>query len=218
MTLEEMIQFGKSNPQETPEFYYWVNTVQEYLKAIPNHLYITQATPALIACAHHGENSIKRNSAVSQITAILMRIYDNQQESFLQEQTTAPLLSAFKNHIMQPVQTEFELAIQCKNEGRYQHAIIEACKAVESMCKIVCDLHHVQYDPKDTFSKLVQYLRQIGIVPLDGLLDGYPIMRNKTSAHGATTQTYLPTLDDATFEINRAAALIVYLYQNGVHK
>jgi hypothetical protein len=38
-------------------------------------------------------------------------------------------------------------------------------------------------------------------------------MRNQASGHGADEDTYEPTNEDAVFEINRGAALLIYLYE-----
>lgn len=212
MTLSKMIAFGHSNPKESADFYYWVQKVETYLKTIENRQYLVCATPWIYDCMNHGANSIKRHSAVSHITATLMRIYDNQQETYLNENVASPLLSIFKDARLQPVQTSFESAIQCKNEGRYEHAITDACKAIESMCKVICSELCIPYNDKDTLSKLIQKLRVAQVLPFDGMLDGCQVMRNKTAAHGQASGAYTADINDANFEINRTAAVLLYLY------
>ncbi|MBQ8625968.1 MAG: hypothetical protein IJ419_07400, partial [Agathobacter sp.] len=118
MTLQEMIEQGRNITSETPEYYFWVDNVERYLDSLPNKSYIDQTRTSINDCKEHGENSILRKRGIFKIVAILMRIYDNEQEKFLQDNVTTPLLSIFEDERMRYAKQEFEDALQHLNEGR----------------------------------------------------------------------------------------------------
>ena len=213
MTLQEIIEQGKNITSETPEYYFWLDNVEQYLNSLPTKSYLDQATAAINDCKEHGENSILRKRGTFKIVAVLMHIYDNEQEKFLHECVSKPLLSIFEDTRVSIVKEEFELSIQFKNEGRYKQSVTEMCKSLESMMKDICKYRGITYDEKDTFNKLVNILKDNRIIPLNGMVDGHQVMRNKNSGHGADEDTYEPTKEDAVLEINRGAALLIYLYE-----
>lgn len=213
MNLEEMIKKGKEKTDNNENYYYWLDTVEEYLNNIPNKTYIEKAKNAIKNGRDLGCSSTKRNESKAQITAILMRIYDNQQEEFLNENITKELLSIFTDSRLENVKKQFEKAIQFKNEERFEQSLTEILKSIESMMKLICQLNKLDYEEDFTYKKLTDVLIQHNIIPLNGLLDGFHIMRNKTSAHGKTSTTYTPDKNDVNFEINRGASLLIYLYE-----
>lgn len=213
MTLQEMIEQGRNITNETPEYYFWVGNVERYLNGLPNKSYLDQARAAINDCKEHGENSILRKRGTFKIVAVLMRIYDNEQEKFLQDNVTTPLLSIFEDNRMRYAKQEFEDALQHLNEGRYKQSITWACKAVESTMQAVCLYKDNSLNVNVPFGTLVGMLNNLGIITVNGMLDGHATMRNKTSAHGTNDRTYEPIKEDAVFEINRGAALMIYLYE-----
>lgn len=128
MNLEEMIKKGKEKTNNNEDYYYWLDIVEEYLNNIPNKTYIEKVKDAIKNGRDLGCNSIKRNESKSQITAILMRIYDNQQEEFLNENITKELLSIFTDSRLENVKEQFEKAIQFKNEKRFEQSLTEILK------------------------------------------------------------------------------------------
>ena len=213
MTLQEMIEQGRSIIETNGDHYYWLITVEEYLDALPNSSYANKAKQPIKDCRLFGQYKDRKQDTMRQIIAILQRIYDNEQEKFLRENINMPLLSMFEDTRANIVKNEFELSIQFKNEGRYQQSVIEVCKSLESMMKVVCKHHGIVYGEKDTYNNLAKILKDNGILPLNGMIDGHQVMRNKASGHGADEDTYEPTKEDAVFEINRGAALLIYLYE-----
>ena len=213
MTLQEMIEQGRSLIETNGDHYYWLITVEEYLDALPNSSYANKAKQPIKDCRFFGRNKDRKQDAVRQIVAILQRIYDNEQEKFLRENINMPLLSMFEDARVNIVKNEFELSIQFKNEGRYQQSVVEVCKSLESMMKVVCKHRGIAYNEKDTYNNLVKILKDNEILPLNGMVDGHQVMRNKASGHGADEDTYDPKKEDAVFEINRGAALLIYLYE-----
>lgn len=212
MTLQEMIEQGRNITDNNDKFYYWVDTVEKYLEALPNKSYISKAEKQISNCRELGHNTIRRKESINQIIAILIRIYDNEQEKFLQENVNDPLLSIFEDDRMCYVKQEFEDAVKHLNEGRYKQSVIFACKSVESIMKAICDFVGIEYDEnKDTFDKLSSHLKECGVLPLDGMIAGHQVMRNKVS-HGTNPNTYDPSKEDAILEVNRNAALLIYLY------
>ena len=207
-----MIEQGRNITSETPEYYFWVDNVERYLDSLPNKSYMDQARTSINDCKEHGENGILRKRGVFKIVAILMRIYDNEQEEFTQENVNKPLLSIFNDDRMRYVKQEFEDAVNHLNEGRYKQSVIFACKSVESAMKASCDFIGIEYDEnKDSFDKLASRLKEGEVLPLDGMIAGHQTMRNKVS-HGTNQNTYDPVKEDAILEINRNAALLIYLY------
>lgn len=213
MTLQEMIEQGKNIIEANEDHYYWLITVEEYLNALPNNSYANKAKQPIENCRFFGRNKDRKQDAVRQIVAILQRIYDNEQEKFLHECVSKPLLLIFEDTRVSVVKNEFELSIQFKNEGRYKQSITEMCKSLESMMKVVCKYCGITYNETDAFNKLVKVLKDNRILPFNGIVDGHQVMRNKTSGHGADENTYEPIKEDAVFEINRGAALLIYLYE-----
>lgn len=213
MNLEEMIKKGKEKIDNNEDYYYWLNIVEEYLNNIPNKTYIEKAKNAIKNGRDLGYSPTRRNESKAQITAILMRIYDNQQEEFLDKNVSKKLLSIFNNPLLHNVEEEFEEAIKFNNMGQFKQSIVEICKSIESIMKLICKEKGYTYNEGDSFDKLVQIMKENNIIPLNGILSGYQTMRNKTSAHGSTDTTYNPDKYDANFEINRGASLLIYLYE-----
>lgn len=213
MTPQEMIEQGRSLIETNGDHYYWLITVEEYLDALPNKSYANKAKQPIENCRFFGRNKDRKQDAIRQIIAILQRIYDNEQEKFLQENVNNPLLSIFEDVRVSIVKDEFELSVQFKNEGRYKQSVIEVCKSLESMMKVICKHRGITYNEKDTYNNLAKILKDNGILPLNGMVDGHQVMRNKASGHGADEDTYEPKEEDAVFEINRGAALLIYLYE-----
>lgn len=213
MTLQEMIEKGRNITDNNEDYYYWIDSVEIYLDELPNKSYVTKVSQSINNCRTLGYHTMRRKESVNQIVAILKRVYDNEQEKFLQEKVSTPLLSIFEDTRVSIVQNEFELSIQFRNEGRYKQSIIEVCKSLESMMKVVCKHRGITYNEKDTYNDLAKILKDNGVLPLNGMLDGHQVMRNKASGHGADENTYEPTKEDAVFEINRGAALLIYLYE-----
>lgn len=213
MTLQEMIKQGHSIVEINGDHYYWLNTVEEYLDALPNSSYANKAKQPIQDCRFFGQYKDRKQDAVRQIVAILQRIYDNEQEKFLQDNINKPLLSIFKDDRMRYAKQEFEDAIQHLNEGRYKQSITWACKSVESTMQAVCLYKDSSLNVNVPIWTLIGMLKNLGIVTVDGMLAGHATMRNKTSAHGTNDSTYIPRKEDAIFEINRGAALMIYLYE-----
>ena len=213
MTLQEMIEQGRSIIETNGDHYYWLMTVEEYLDVLPNSSYANKAKQPIKDCRFFGQYKDRKQDTMRQIIAILQRIYDNEQEKFLRENINMPLLSIFEDTRTNIVKNEFELSIQFKNEGRYQQSVMEVCKSLESMMKVVCKHNRIAYSEKDNYNNLTKILKDNGILPLNGMIDGHQVMRNKASGHGADEDTYESTKEDAVFEINRGAALLIYLYE-----
>lgn len=213
MTLQEMIEQGRSLIETNVDHYYWLITVEEYLDALPNSSYAIKAKQPIKDCRFFGRNKDRKQDAIRQIIAILQRIYDNEQEKFLQENVNNPLLSIFEDVRLSIVKDEFELSVQFRNEGRYKQSVVEVCKSLESMMKVVCKYRGIAYNETDTYNNLAKILKDNEILPFNGIVDGHQVMRNKASGHGADEDTYDPKKEDAVFEINRGAALLIYLYE-----
>lgn len=213
MELKQLIECGQNITTNNATYYRWLIDTEEFLSNLPNTRYFAIAKGPLDDANKNGENQIIRNRSVAKITAILTKIYDNQQESFLQNNITTPLLSIFQDPRLIEIQKEFEQAIVFKNEGQYGHSVIESCKAAESMMKEVCKYLNIDCGNKSSIGGLIGKLQNENIIPIDGMIAGYPVMRNKAAAHGSEIGTYVPTVLDADFEINRVAALLLYLYK-----
>lgn len=213
MKLEEMIEQGRNIKDNDENYYYWIDTVEQYLDGLPNKSYISKAMESINNCKALGYSTIRRKESVNRIISILKRVYDNEQEKFLQENLSTPLLSIFEDTRMSIVKNEFEAAVQFRNEGRYEQAITEACKSIESMMKEVCNHCGITYTNKDSYCNLAKLLESNNILPINDMVLGHQRLRNSASAHGADACTYEPTKEDAVFEINRGAALLIYLYE-----
>lgn len=213
MNLEEMIKIGKNNTENDENYYYWLEKVEEYLSNIPNKTYIEKAKDAIKNARFFDNNFGNGKKAKKQITAILMTIYDNEQEKFLEENITKELLSIFTDIRLKDVKEQFEEAIKFKNMEQFKQSVIEICKSIESMMKLICKEKRYIYNETDSFDSLLKILKENNIIPLNGMISGFQIMRNKTSAHGATDTTYEPDKYDVNFEINRGASLLLYLYE-----
>lgn len=212
MDLKQLIECGQAITVNNVAYYRWLIDAEEYFMGLPNTRYLIMAQKPLHEANENGENQIVRYRSVAKITAILTKIYDNQKESFLQETITTPLLSIFQDTRLIEIEKEFEQAIVFKNEGQYGHSVIEACKAEESMMKEVCKHFNIGFAPTSPIGALIDKLQENHIIPINGMIAGYPVMRNKAAAHGTESDTYVPTELDAEFEINRCAALLLYLY------
>ena len=212
MILQTMIEQGRTIIEETPEYYLWIERVEEYLTKLPNTCYIEQLQTTIKNCKELGYNSIRRRQGINRILAVLIQI-DNHEEEFIQNNISKPLLSIFTDNRMLLVKREFEEAVQHLNEGRYIQAITEVSKSIESMMKEICRQKEITYTDKDTYSKLAQLLENHNVLPVKDMLAGHQRLRNAASAHGADSSTYELRKEDAVLEINRSAAVLVYLYE-----
>ena len=213
MDIQNIILKGKSIQTNNEDYYFWLDEVETYLSNLPNQEYINKAMPIIKNAQNLGIYEMRRNESISQLIAILKKIYSQPKEIFIDKSIGIPLLSIFTDSKLQFVQEGFETTIQLFNEGRYNEAIVGMCKTIETEMKLICKYKYIEYSEKDSFDKLVQKLKENSILPLNGMLTGYQTMRNKTSAHGIDDKTYVPTQIDAEFEINRGASLLIYLYK-----
>lgn len=211
MTPQKLIDLAKTITENDNNYYKLLDDIEYYLKNLPDKSHLDKAREALRIGRIHGMNKNFRTQSLNQIISVLESVCEIQGGVLIE--TTNPLTQIFQNSKLALAKEQFDKAIVFKNTGYHDEAITTICRAMESEMKVICEYIGIPYDEKDTFVKLADKMYEHNIVPKQGMLSGYPIVRNKSTGHGIDQNTYIPGKSDAEFEINRGASLMVYLYQ-----
>ena len=121
---------------------------------------------------------------------------------------------------------EFLSAHEHYRTGKYSEALIDCCKAFESVMKIICTKRKWKFDStKATASHLVDVCLSNGLIPsfwknhftgLRTILESaIPTPRNKKAGHGAGAQpAHEPPSELVAYVLHMTAATILFLTES----
>ncbi|TFZ65479.1 hypothetical protein E4631_14695 [Hymenobacter sp. UV11] len=154
--------------------------------------------------------------------------YDNDQiikvpAEFTFIQTIAPSLLIINNSKFKNAQDEFLSAFEHYKNHKYEEAVTDCLKSIESTIKIIATLRNWPFNQNDTAKPLIALVIKEGLVPTysesflagvrNTLESGIPTLRNKLGGHGKGAEARI--VDEASMHycINLTAAVILYLVQ-----
>ena len=216
MLLKDLIDYATKLKDADDDFFYWLEEVDCFATSIECSNYVTRIKKIISKEQACSSNCLTVKATKSKILGILRKIQIIENERYISKNINVPLLSIFNDSRIAIVQREFESAVSSYQNHLYQQSVIESVKALESMMKTICEIKGIAYNEKITFDNIAKLLVDNGILPFNGILSGQNVIRNKSSAHGATTTSYITAESDAMLELNRSASALLYLYEKGL--
>jgi len=118
----------------------------------------------------------------------------NMESPFMCETTTKPVLTLLEGDEFCGACDEFIRAYSHFREGRHKEAIVEACKAFESVLITICEQRGWECPERPSAKDLIKTVFDHGLLPIhlrsefdalrSTLESGLPSLRNKKTAHG----------------------------------
>ena len=141
--------------------------------------------------------------------------------AFLHQETVKPALSVLQEPQFAGAEQEFRNAHEHYRSKRYEEAITESLKALESTLKVICGRRGWPFKAEATAKELIGIVFKEGLVPaylqskftaLRSVLEsGVPTVRNRSGGHGAgATPRQVPT-HLAGYVLHLTAAAVVFL-------
>lgn len=113
---------------------------------------------------------------------------------FLHAEVVKPAIHFLSYPGFEAARNEFFGAYEHYRHERYKEALVDAGKAFESTCKIICKANGWPYAQRDTSNKLILILIEKGLMPSHNqtfltslqsvLASGIPTLRNNLGGHG----------------------------------
>ena len=140
----------------------------------------------------------------------------------IHKEAVIPALTVLRTKGYESAQSEFLSAHEHHRAGRNAEALVDCCKAFESVLKIICTKRGWPFDPNATASKLVDACLANGLVPqywqshfagLRSVLgSAIPTPRNRQGGHGAgASQATEPPEELIAYVLHMTAATILFL-------
>jgi len=141
--------------------------------------------------------------------------------NWLHAEVVKPALRLLNKAGFSGAEDEFRRAHDHLRHQRYDEALVEALKAMESTIRHIAAARGWKVDPKDTIKTLLATCFGYGLVPaymqsqfgtLKGLLEsGLPALRNREGGHGRGPEGQRASEAVARFGLNTCAANICFL-------
>ncbi len=141
----------------------------------------------------------------------------------IHKETVRPALHYLNQPDFEGPRHEFMTAHAHYRAGEMAAAIVDANNAFESTLKAICDRRRWKYQEGDTASKLVDLVREKGLLPdhlgksfeqLAAVLkSGLPVVRNKEGAHGQGPKPRETPRYVAAYALHLAAVNILFLVE-----
>lgn len=141
----------------------------------------------------------------------------------IHNEAVKPALVVLRQRGYENAENEFLSAHEHYRAGNYSEALIECCKAFESVMKIICTKRGWTFDPtKATAKPLIDVCLSNGLIPpywqnhftgLRQMLEnGIPTPRNKQAGHGAgAAAANDPSAELTSYVLHMTAATILFL-------
>ena len=143
--------------------------------------------------------------------------------TFMHEEVVRPGLQFLMVPGFEGPEEEFLRAHEHYRHGRGKEALVAACAALESTCKVVLDRVGEGFDPKWNANKLIQAVFDQGLVDksLESLfnvlktvlISGVPTMRGKRGGHGQGAEVAPVPEYFVAYALHQLAAAIVFLVE-----
>jgi hypothetical protein len=140
---------------------------------------------------------------------------------FLHAEAVKPALSVVHDKRYAGAEKELLNAHGHYRQGRYEEAITECLKALESTLKVMCAKRRWAYKETDTAKTLLEVCYREGLIPsylqseftsLRGVLEsGVPTIRNKQGGHGTGTSPRNVPEHLAAYVVHLTASSILFL-------
>ena len=133
---------------------------------------------------------------------------------FLHQEAVKPALQVLRAPHFSGAETEFQSAHEHYRHQRFQEAINECLKALESTLKVICQKRGWPFQDKDTASTLIRTISGHNLVPQylqTHLESGVPAIRNRESGHGSGTTPRQVDEHLAAYVLHLTASTIVFL-------
>jgi hypothetical protein len=140
----------------------------------------------------------------------------------IHKEAVIPALTVLRTKGYESAQREFLSAHEHHRAGRNTEALVDCCKAFESVLKIICTKSGWPFDPKATASNLVDACLANGLIPhywqsyfagLRSVLgSAIPTPRNRQAGHGTgARQVTEPPEELIAYVLHMTAATILFL-------
>jgi hypothetical protein len=140
----------------------------------------------------------------------------------IHKEAVIPALTVLRTKGYESAQREFLSAHEHHRAGRNTEALVDCCKAFESVLKIICTKRGWPFDPKATASNLVDACLANGLIPhywqsyfagLRSVLgSAIPTPRNRQAGHGTgARQVTEPPEELIAYVLHMTAATILFL-------
>ena len=155
------------------------------------------------------------------------RFYNNEivkvPSEFTYSQAIQPSLLLTNDILFKNAQDEFLSAFEHYKLRKYEEALTDCLKSLESTIKIICKQKAWAYNETDTIKPLIKVILDKGLVPaysesflagIRNVLEGtVPTLRNKLGGHGKGSIDRKVDEASMSFSINMTASIILYLIQ-----
>lgn len=146
---------------------------------------------------------------------------------YVHAEVVRPALSVLSGKAFAGAQKEFLNAHEHYRQGRYEEAITDALKSLESTLKSICALRKWPYSENDTAKQLLDICVREGLIPValqsefaalrSVLESGVPTIRNKQAGHGTGPTPRAVPDHLAAYALHLTAASIVFLTASESH-
>lgn len=143
--------------------------------------------------------------------------------TFMHAEVVVPVLSLLNDKRFASADTEFKMAHELFRKGKYELCLVECCKSLESVLKVIGTARKWPITTNDPPKKLIDAAyganfiephMQTAFTALRSLLEsGVPVVRNKQGGHGAGIITRVIPQHLAAFQLHQTAAAILFLMQ-----
>lgn len=143
---------------------------------------------------------------------------------YIHESVVAPAMGLLRDSKFMGAEDEFREAQRAYRRGDNEIAIVEACKALESTIKVICENRDVRIQPeRASAGALIELVLKNKLVPtyLDDGLKGLaallksivPVIRNREAAHGQGKEVREVPRQLVAYALHVTAATIVMLVE-----
>ena len=140
---------------------------------------------------------------------------------YLHEKVVKPALTVLRKQHFAGAKEEFQKAHKHYRCKRYEEAISESFKALESTLKVICGRREWSFQERDTANHLIGIVFDEGLIPsylrsqfeaLQSVLaSGVPTIRNRSGGHGAGKTPRQVPAHLAGYVLHLTAAAVVFL-------
>ncbi len=143
------------------------------------------------------------------------------EDEVVYREALAPALTALSRAEFTVADGEFRTGLEHYREGRYGDFLSNCSSALESVLKVICDKHNIQFDSNSALSTLLETVAAgLGLEAV--YAEKFKLLatiRNRlSSSHGGGSQPRDPEPPYARLMLNLAAAAMVFLVETSDSK
>jgi len=137
-------------------------------------------------------------------------------DDFTYSEMIKPTLELLKDNRFNNANKEFLEALEHYKIKNYKESITSCCSSIESTMKVLCKIRKWEYKENSTLNPLLLFIVEKGELPkwYENMLIIPATIRNKIgSSHGKGDQNIIASRNQARYQINIAAAEIIFLIE-----